>query len=178
MFVTNDPEENTLGFRLLSSSPTTPPPTIAGPLLEMGFSFGHIVKAMSETRIIGESNAEAMSILATWMLEHPYCEREEMEQTVAGSGSRFSFRTLLERTERTRDMPRPQSLDGSDIECVQRRLIGELIFFSTLQRVVHVHSIQKLLGNRSHIYLTCITGFQIKPVARWAESKIVLYHMF
>uniref|UniRef100_A0AAV2LT25 B30.2/SPRY domain-containing protein n=1 Tax=Knipowitschia caucasica TaxID=637954 RepID=A0AAV2LT25_KNICA len=53
----------------LSTSP--PPPAIAVPLLEMGFSLRHIIKALEATGARGEADAQNITVLAMWMIEHP-----------------------------------------------------------------------------------------------------------
>ncbi|KAJ7311304.1 hypothetical protein JRQ81_006920 [Phrynocephalus forsythii] len=59
----------------LSTSP--PPPAIAVPLLEMGFSLRQIAKAMEATGARGEADAQNITVLAMWMIEHPGNEEEE-----------------------------------------------------------------------------------------------------
>ncbi|XP_030650140.1 probable E3 ubiquitin-protein ligase HERC1 isoform X2 [Chanos chanos] len=53
----------------LSTSP--PPPAIAVPLLEMGFSLRQITKALEATGARGEADAQNITVLAMWMIEHP-----------------------------------------------------------------------------------------------------------
>ncbi|XP_063955724.1 probable E3 ubiquitin-protein ligase HERC1 isoform X1 [Lytechinus pictus] len=67
-----------------------PPPPIAGPLLEMGFTIQHIQKAMEVTGTRGELDPERITVLATWMLEHPHTaepdpEEEEEEEGIDDS---------------------------------------------------------------------------------------------
>ncbi|XP_055971788.1 probable E3 ubiquitin-protein ligase HERC1 [Sorex fumeus] len=59
----------------LSTSP--PPPAIAVPLLEMGFSLRQIARAMDATGARGEADAQNITVLAMWMIEHPGHEDEE-----------------------------------------------------------------------------------------------------
>ncbi|XP_056269201.1 probable E3 ubiquitin-protein ligase HERC1 isoform X3 [Pseudoliparis swirei] len=61
----------------LSTSP--PPPAIAVPLLEMGFSLGQITKALDATGARGEADAQNITVLAMWMIEHPCAEDEHEE---------------------------------------------------------------------------------------------------
>ncbi|KAM5242070.1 putative E3 ubiquitin-protein ligase HERC1 isoform 18-T27 [Hipposideros larvatus] len=63
----------------LSTSP--PPPAIAVPLLEMGFSLRQIAKAMEATGARGEADAQNITVLAMWMIEHPGHEDEEEPQS-------------------------------------------------------------------------------------------------
>lgn len=56
------------------ASNSSPPPPIATPLLEMGFTLKHILKAIAETKIREDVNVHTINTLATWMLEHPYLE--------------------------------------------------------------------------------------------------------
>lgn len=51
-----------------------PSPPIVSPLLEMGFTLKHIMKAILQTKTPGEVNAHTINSLVTWMLEHPYSE--------------------------------------------------------------------------------------------------------
>ncbi|CAH1119370.1 unnamed protein product, partial [Phaedon cochleariae] len=88
-----------------------PPPPIAAPLLEMGFTVKHIQKALAETKNTGEVNAHAVNALATWMLEHPYLEVDE-------EPSANRLRCLVAKPQ---DLVRPHSLDSTDIEFMQRR---------------------------------------------------------
>ncbi|KAG2470375.1 HERC1 ligase, partial [Polypterus senegalus] len=62
----------------LSTSP--PPPAIAVPLLEMGFSLRQITKAMEATGTRGEADAQNITVLAMWMIEHPGTEEDEGSQ--------------------------------------------------------------------------------------------------
>ncbi|KAJ8417270.1 hypothetical protein AAFF_G00284970 [Aldrovandia affinis] len=68
----------------LSTSP--PPPAIAVPLLEMGFSLRQISKALEATGARGEADAQNITVLAMWMIEHPG-EDEEESQTGGGADS-------------------------------------------------------------------------------------------
>ncbi|KAI3377882.1 hypothetical protein L3Q82_008463 [Scortum barcoo] len=68
----------------LSTSP--PPPAIAVPLLEMGFSLRQITKALEATGARGEADAQNITVLAMWMIEHPGTEDEHDEPHARGSG--------------------------------------------------------------------------------------------
>ncbi|XP_066885802.1 probable E3 ubiquitin-protein ligase HERC1 isoform X20 [Kogia breviceps] len=70
----------------LSTSP--PPPAIAVPLLEMGFSLRQITKAMEATGARGEADAQNITVLAMWMIEHPGHEDEEEPQSGSTADSR------------------------------------------------------------------------------------------
>uniref|UniRef100_H0V6J8 HECT-type E3 ubiquitin transferase n=1 Tax=Cavia porcellus TaxID=10141 RepID=H0V6J8_CAVPO len=70
----------------LSTSP--PPPAIAVPLLEMGFSLRQIAKAMEATGARGEADAQNITVLAMWMIEHPGHEDEEDPQPSSTVDSR------------------------------------------------------------------------------------------
>ncbi|KAG8144816.1 hypothetical protein E2320_013235 [Naja naja] len=63
----------------LSTSP--PPPAVAVPLLEMGFSLRQIAKAMETTGARGEADAQNITVLAMWMIEHPGNEEDEEPQS-------------------------------------------------------------------------------------------------
>ncbi|KAM9317693.1 putative E3 ubiquitin-protein ligase HERC1 [Pholidichthys leucotaenia] len=68
----------------LSTSP--PPPAIAVPLLEMGFSLRQITKALEATGARGEADAQNITVLAMWMIEHPGSEDEPDEPHTRSSG--------------------------------------------------------------------------------------------
>uniref|UniRef100_A0A0F8CLJ4 HECT-type E3 ubiquitin transferase n=1 Tax=Larimichthys crocea TaxID=215358 RepID=A0A0F8CLJ4_LARCR len=68
----------------LSTSP--PPPAIAVPLLEMGFSLRQITKALEATGARGEADAQNITVLAMWMIEHPGTEDEHDEPHTRGGG--------------------------------------------------------------------------------------------
>ncbi|XP_035991716.1 probable E3 ubiquitin-protein ligase HERC1 isoform X6 [Fundulus heteroclitus] len=61
----------------LSTSP--PPPAIAVPLLEMGFTLRQISKALEATGARGEADAQNITVLAMWMIEHPGTDDERDE---------------------------------------------------------------------------------------------------
>ncbi|XP_018619035.1 probable E3 ubiquitin-protein ligase HERC1 isoform X2 [Scleropages formosus] len=69
----------------LSTSP--PPPAIAVPLLEMGFSLRQITKALEATGARGEADAQNITVLAMWMIEHPGAEDEEESRSGGGAES-------------------------------------------------------------------------------------------
>ncbi|XP_047218559.1 probable E3 ubiquitin-protein ligase HERC1 isoform X5 [Girardinichthys multiradiatus] len=74
----------------LSTSP--PPPAIAVPLLEMGFTLRQISKALEATGARGEADAQNITVLAMWMIEHPGTEDERDEphtrsSVLGGDGS-------------------------------------------------------------------------------------------
>ncbi|XP_076258464.1 putative E3 ubiquitin-protein ligase HERC1 isoform X2 [Rhynchophorus ferrugineus] len=113
-----------------STSPSAPP--IAVPLLEMGFTLKHILKALCETHSSGEVSARTINMLATWMCEHPY-----LEARVEPSSSRemSSFRELWNRSndlvdqqnfiiESSQDLLRQQNQSISVPDVAQRRGMG------------------------------------------------------
>uniref|UniRef100_A0A3Q3SK21 HECT-type E3 ubiquitin transferase n=1 Tax=Mastacembelus armatus TaxID=205130 RepID=A0A3Q3SK21_9TELE len=69
----------------LSTSP--PPPAIAVPLLEMGFSLRQITKALEATGARGEADAQNITVLAMWMIEHPGTEDEHDEPHTRGGST-------------------------------------------------------------------------------------------
>ncbi|XP_061742965.1 probable E3 ubiquitin-protein ligase HERC1 isoform X4 [Nerophis ophidion] len=69
----------------LSTSP--PPPAIAVPLLEMGFSLCQIIKALEATGARGEVDAQNITVLAMWMIEHPGTDDEPRGRGVGGDVS-------------------------------------------------------------------------------------------
>ncbi|KAJ8965419.1 hypothetical protein NQ314_004172 [Rhamnusium bicolor] len=117
LFSGSESEENLWSIRRRSNSP--PPPPIAAPLLEMGFTLKHILKAIFETKSAGEVSAHTVNMLATWMLEHPYLETCLEDET--NSNRSNLFRALMERSQ---ELVRQQSLDSAEIECVHRRHMG------------------------------------------------------
>ncbi|ELW71312.1 putative E3 ubiquitin-protein ligase HERC1 [Tupaia chinensis] len=76
----------------LSTSP--PPPAIAVPLLEMGFSLRQIAKAMEATGARGEADAQNITVLAMWMIEHPGHEDEEEPQSGSTADPRHGAAVL------------------------------------------------------------------------------------
>ncbi|KAM9825931.1 probable E3 ubiquitin-protein ligase HERC1 isoform X4 [Syngnathus typhle] len=72
----------------LSTSP--PPPAIAVPLLEMGFSLRQITKALEATGARGEADAQNITVLAMWMIEHPGTDDGHDEPNTRGSGGGVS----------------------------------------------------------------------------------------
>nr|XP_057932868.1 probable E3 ubiquitin-protein ligase HERC1 isoform X6 [Doryrhamphus excisus] len=77
----------------LSTSP--PPPAIAVPLLEMGFSLRQITKALEATGSLekcarGEADAQNITVLAMWMIEHPGTDDEHEEPRGSGVGGEVS----------------------------------------------------------------------------------------
>ncbi|CAG9853588.1 unnamed protein product [Phyllotreta striolata] len=116
LIFSSESEENFSGTRsMTSNTQATNTPPIVLPLLEMGFTIKHIQKALRETKYAGELNAHTVNSLVTWMLEHPYLDLSEDE----GTSNRGNWlRTLIDRPQ---DATRPQSLEGSDIELIQRR---------------------------------------------------------
>ncbi|XP_062869323.1 probable E3 ubiquitin-protein ligase HERC1 isoform X2 [Trichomycterus rosablanca] len=81
----------------LSTSP--PPPAIAVPLLEMGFSLRQIMNALAATGARGEADAQNITVLAMWMIEHPGTEDSEESCTAASDscsgGDKSSERSYL-----------------------------------------------------------------------------------
>ncbi|XP_024118845.1 probable E3 ubiquitin-protein ligase HERC1 isoform X2 [Oryzias melastigma] len=71
----------------LSTSP--PPAAIAVPLLEMGFSLRQITKALEATGARGEADAQNITVLAMWMIEHP-CSEDERDEPHGRDGAGHS----------------------------------------------------------------------------------------
>ncbi|XP_050295909.1 probable E3 ubiquitin-protein ligase HERC1 isoform X2 [Anthonomus grandis grandis] len=93
IFNSSESEDNVWHVRNRAESP--PPPAVAFPLLEMGFTLKHISKALKETKSTGEVSARSINVLATWMCEHPYLETR-VEQTPTGNA--ISLRDLWNST--------------------------------------------------------------------------------
>lgn len=70
-----------------SQAPQTPPSPLYAPLMEMGFSLGHIMQAMRATGVSGEASAHVVNTLATWMVEHPVPDSALSELNTAVSSS-------------------------------------------------------------------------------------------
>ncbi|XP_018567016.1 probable E3 ubiquitin-protein ligase HERC1 [Anoplophora glabripennis] len=96
------------------SNRNTHPPPIAVPLLEMGFTLKHILKAISETKSSGEFTSHTVNMLATWMLEHPSLDISDDE----GTSDRYNLFRILDRSQ---NLVRQQSLDSTEIKCGHRR---------------------------------------------------------
>ncbi|XP_069780317.1 probable E3 ubiquitin-protein ligase HERC1 isoform X3 [Narcine bancroftii] len=62
--------------------PSNPPP-VAVPLLEMGFSLGHICKAVDAAGVSGDADPQSIEQLASWMLEHPLSEEQVIVYSTA-----------------------------------------------------------------------------------------------
>uniref|UniRef100_H3AIW9 B30.2/SPRY domain-containing protein n=1 Tax=Latimeria chalumnae TaxID=7897 RepID=H3AIW9_LATCH len=62
----------------VSTCPPHRAPPVAAPLLEMGFSIRHIYKALETTGLSEEADPQSIEQLASWMLEHPLPEHEEV----------------------------------------------------------------------------------------------------
>ncbi|XP_043542936.1 probable E3 ubiquitin-protein ligase HERC1 isoform X3 [Chiloscyllium plagiosum] len=58
--------------------PPENPPPVAVPLLEMGFSLRHICKAVDAAGVSGDADPQSIEQLASWMLEHPLPEEQEV----------------------------------------------------------------------------------------------------
>ncbi|KAL4617326.1 putative E3 ubiquitin-protein ligase HERC1 [Arapaima gigas] len=56
-------------------------------LLEMGFSIRHIYKAMEAAGVSGEFDPHTIEILATWMLEHPLPEEQQVDEGPSTGGT-------------------------------------------------------------------------------------------
>ncbi|XP_007895403.2 probable E3 ubiquitin-protein ligase HERC1 [Callorhinchus milii] len=60
------------------SDPPEHPPPVAVPLLEMGFSLRHICSAVDAAGVSGDADPQSIEQLASWMLEHPLTEEQEV----------------------------------------------------------------------------------------------------
>nr|CAI5839110.1 unnamed protein product [Callosobruchus analis] len=136
----SESEENLGGARRIPASVI---PDIATPLLEMGFSLRHILKAIIGTKLRGsEVTAQKINSLVTWMLEHPRTDPADDELTSVDATGSNLFQTLLVRPQQ---LVRPQSLDSTEIELVQRRgwlsprrrQCSELRVFIERERAMH-----------------------------------------
>ncbi|CAF87526.1 unnamed protein product, partial [Tetraodon nigroviridis] len=91
----------------LSTSP--PPPAIAVPLLEMGFSLRQITKALEATGARGEADAQNITVLAMWMIEHPGTEDERDEPHGRGGVA------ATDPTRARAPRPRPEEVSGAKL---------------------------------------------------------------
>ncbi|XP_033633807.1 probable E3 ubiquitin-protein ligase HERC1 isoform X2 [Asterias rubens] len=71
----HSPEEDTQAEAALSPLPSLP---MAAPLLEMGFSMQQIFKAMAATNTRGDLDTQRITTLATWLIEHPSQEDDDV----------------------------------------------------------------------------------------------------
>ncbi|XP_071450243.1 probable E3 ubiquitin-protein ligase HERC1 [Hetaerina americana] len=108
-------------------SPSPPPPPIAAPLLEMGFSLKLVKKAICAIGCSREVSAHAINQLATWMVEHPCIttegsdgEEDDVERSNVGAASISSSSGLLGRSQ-----AHEQTRRSSDIEA---RMVPEATF--------------------------------------------------
>ncbi|XP_049838129.1 LOW QUALITY PROTEIN: probable E3 ubiquitin-protein ligase HERC1 [Schistocerca gregaria] len=76
-------------------SPSPPPPPIAAPLMEMGFSLKHVQKAISATGSSGEMSARTINELATWMIENPCIDSDPGENRSSFNMSPSPYDLLL-----------------------------------------------------------------------------------
>lgn len=117
-------------MRRRSNSP--PPPPIAAPLLEMGFTLRHILKAIFETKSSGEISAHTINMLATWMIEHPLLDPCAEEDNPGPTTSTLEDCMNISNFEGIRSMVK--NVDLSDIvrqvsyNYLQKSLIGFIIF--------------------------------------------------
>ncbi|XP_029108431.1 probable E3 ubiquitin-protein ligase HERC1 isoform X2 [Scleropages formosus] len=56
-------------------------------LLEMGFSMRHIYKAMEAAGVTGEVDPHTIEILASWMLEHPLTDEQQVDEGPPAGGT-------------------------------------------------------------------------------------------
>ncbi|XP_021933596.1 probable E3 ubiquitin-protein ligase HERC1 isoform X3 [Zootermopsis nevadensis] len=80
-------------------TPSPPPPPIAAPLMEMGFSLKHVQKAINATGSTGDMSAHTISQLATWMIEHPCIDSEVLEGRGDDSGHSSGSEIALSRAQ-------------------------------------------------------------------------------
>ncbi|KAK5649906.1 hypothetical protein RI129_000935 [Pyrocoelia pectoralis] len=93
-------------------SPPLHPP-VAAPLLEMGFTLKHILKAVQATRSSGEVSAHNTNMLATWMIDHPYIEdgnssNVEFINDMTGLSRESDAGNCLEGNRISRFLPSPE----------------------------------------------------------------------
>lgn len=141
MYPSYESEEHLWSIR--NQSVFTPPP-IAVPLLDMGFTLKHIIKAIFETNTSGEFTSHTVNMLATWMLEHPYLEMCDDE----GASNRCNLFGFLDHSQ---NLLRQQSLD-TKIECERGLGLKRRVFSEGRNSVGHVDRVlQDRLRERHHV---------------------------
>lgn len=53
-----------------------PVPPVTSTLLDMGFTYAHVMAAINATKSSGEASAHTINMLVTWMVDHPCIEDE------------------------------------------------------------------------------------------------------
>lgn len=131
-------------WSIRNQSGFTPPP-IAIPLLEMGFTLKHIVKAIFETNTSGEFTSHTVNMLATWMLEHPHLEICDDEEA---SNRCNLFRVL----DHPQSFMRQQNLDSAETEGKRGIGLKRRVFSELRSSVGHVDRVlQDRLRERHHV---------------------------
>ncbi|XP_035245722.1 probable E3 ubiquitin-protein ligase HERC1 isoform X2 [Anguilla anguilla] len=82
-------------------------------LLEMGFSMRHIYKAMEAAGVTGEVDSRTIEVLASWMLEHPLADEQQMEEGPSIGGIAESPSPEGPETVQCPESPAPLSLQES-----------------------------------------------------------------
>lgn len=63
-----------------TSSQAAEPSTLLDALLEMGFLRGHIRRAVAETGVSNQATVHNLTVVSTWMLEHPSLAEDNEEE--------------------------------------------------------------------------------------------------
>ncbi|KAJ8402341.1 hypothetical protein AAFF_G00368300 [Aldrovandia affinis] len=79
-------------------------------LLEMGFSMRHIYKAMEAAGVTGEVDSRTIEVLASWMLEHPLTDEQQMEEGPSAGAATDSPSPEGPETVQCPESPAPLSL--------------------------------------------------------------------
>ncbi|KAJ8338960.1 hypothetical protein SKAU_G00357460 [Synaphobranchus kaupii] len=82
-------------------------------LLEMGFSMRHIYKAMEAAGVTGEVDSRTIEVLASWMVEHPLMDEQQMDEGPSIGGLTDSPSPDGPETVQCPESPAPLSLQES-----------------------------------------------------------------
>ncbi|KAI7789321.1 putative E3 ubiquitin-protein ligase HERC1, partial [Triplophysa rosa] len=82
-------------------------------LLEMGFSMRHIYRAMEAAGVTGEVDSRTIEVLASWMLEHPLTEEQQVGEGSSAGGATDTPSSEGPETLQCPESPAPLTLQDS-----------------------------------------------------------------
>ncbi|XP_051773057.1 probable E3 ubiquitin-protein ligase HERC1 isoform X4 [Ctenopharyngodon idella] len=82
-------------------------------LLEMGFSMRHIYRAMEAAGVTGEVDSRTIEVLASWMLEHPITEEQQVGEGSSAGGTTDTPSSEGPETVQCPESPAPLTLQES-----------------------------------------------------------------
>ncbi|XP_065100040.1 probable E3 ubiquitin-protein ligase HERC1 isoform X2 [Paramisgurnus dabryanus] len=82
-------------------------------LLEMGFSMRHIYRAMEAAGVTGEVDSRMIEVLASWMLEHPLTEEQQVGEGSSAGGATDTPTSDGPETVQCPESPAPLTLHES-----------------------------------------------------------------